>query len=75
MERKLRNEDIAFIYNREKAMYFIRNGHDLVRDPGKGKTGRTYYPFKKDEKLLQTTQKWNETMAFIAKIRGKSRKF
>lgn len=70
MGERLDNKNIAYIYNREKAMYFIRNGHDLVRDPGRGNTGRTYYPFKKDERLMETTKKWNETINFIAKIKG-----
>lgn len=69
MKERLDNKDIAYIYNREKAMYFIRHGHDLIRDPGRGKTGRTYYPFRKDKKLLKTTQDWNETVKFIKKIK------
>lgn len=62
--------EYAYIYNRNKAQFFIREGHDLVGDPSRSaKTGRVYYKFIKDEKLLETTKKFKETMNFIHKIK------
>jgi hypothetical protein len=59
----------AYIYNYKKAQFFIREGHDLVGKPKRGTKGDIYYRFKKDEKLLKTTEKYKETMKFIDKIK------
>lgn len=63
------NTKYAYIYNYQKAQFFIRNGHDLVDRPKLGAKGDIYYKFIKDEKLLKTTEKWKKTMDFISKIK------
>jgi hypothetical protein len=66
----MNNNDIAFIYNHQKAQFFIREGHNLIGKPKPASKGDVCYKFKKDEKLLKTTEKWKKTMNFIQKIKN-----
>lgn len=67
---KIETKEYAYIYNWDKAQYFIREGHDTVGKPAYSrKTGRLYCKFVKDEKLRKTTEKYKKTMEFIRKIR------
>lgn len=66
----METKEYAYIYNWDKAQFFIREGHDVVGRPThSAKTGRIYFKFIKDEKLLETTKKFRETMDFIQKIK------
>lgn len=66
----METKNYAYIYNWNKAQFFIREGHDVVGKPTiSAKTGKVYFKFVKDEKLKETTEKYKKTMDFIQKIK------
>lgn len=72
---KIETKEYAYIYNWNKAQFFIREGHDVVGRPtASGKTGKIYFKFVKDEKLRKTTEKYKKTMDFIQKIKKNTEK-
>ena len=64
----MKEEKYAYIYRVSKADFFVRHGHRIV-GTGYGKSKRPYFKFEKTPELLDTLEKYKETMKFIEKLK------
>lgn len=64
----MKDPKYAYIYRVSKADYFVRHGHKIVGIEY-GRNHRVCYKFEKTPELLETLEKYKETMDFIEKIK------